>query len=608
MKAPNHRLNRSVFFLLVSVLALALTSPIASHAGQLDATFGTGGKVTTPGSSGGTGADVGTCTAVQGDGKVLVAGSADNGTDDTLAVLRYTAGGVLDAGFGTGGKAIPSVDGIMLARAMGMALQSDGKIVVAGYANVATVNVVIVLRFHGDIATGTPGTLDAGFGTGGYVTTAIGSDAFANGVALQADGKIVVTGGAHTGSHYGFMVARYTASGVLDTSFAGTGFLSTVFSGGDAVGYGVAVQGDGKIVLAGYSNDGTKNYITVMRYHGDIATGTPGNLDSGFNGGGTMTMTVGVDGAVGESVALQSDGKILVCGYGFTVGSTNNFALVRLTTAGALDTSFAGTGQVLTSLIAGERSEARGVAVAPDGKIIVAGNVSRGGKQNFAVARYHADAATGTPGTLDATFGSGGKVVTSFGASTDVARGVAVGSDGKIVAAGQSYQGSVNKNDFAAARYLPTGTVDRDFDGDGNMDLILQNGVGQIAVWYLDGSGVVTSGAFVSASALGDWRVACTGDFDGDGNADLILQNGVGQIAAWYLNGSGAVTSGAFVSASALGDWRVACTGDFDGDGNADLILQNGVGQIAAWYLNGSGAVTSGAFVSASALGDWRVH
>jgi hypothetical protein len=146
-----------------------------------------------------------------------------------------------------------------------------------------------------------------------------------------------------------------------------------------------------------------------------------------------------------------------------------------------------------------------------------------------------------------------------------------------------------------------------DLNGDGNTDFVFQNTVGQIYVWYLDGSGGATSGAFLYSSGLGDWRIAGLADLNGDGNTDLVFQNDAGQIYVWYLDGSGGVTSGAFIFTGGLGDWKIAGLADFNGDGIADIVFQNNAGQIYAWYLDGSGGVTSGAFLYSSRLGDWKI-
>ena len=147
----------------------------------------------------------------------------------------------------------------------------------------------------------------------------------------------------------------------------------------------------------------------------------------------------------------------------------------------------------------------------------------------------------------------------------------------------------------------------RDYNSDNIADLIFQNNVGQIAVWYMSAGGFYTSSAYVSASGLGDWRIVGTADMNGDGITDLIFQNNAGQISAWIMNASGSYTSSTYLSTAGLGDWRIAATADLNGDGNTDLIFQNNAGQIAVWYMNGFGSYLSSTYLSTAGLGDWRL-
>src|SRR5207302_1575331 len=114
----------------------------------------------------------------------------------------------------------------------------------------------------------------------------------------------------------------------------------------------------------------------------------------------------------------------------------------------------------------------------------------------------------------------------------------------------------------------------RDFNGDAKPDLLLQNNAGQIAVWYLNGSGATSASAFLFSGGLGDWRVKGAVDLNSDGNADLVFQNNAGQIAVWYMNGSGGVASSSFLFSGGLGDWKIAGAADINGDGNTDLLFQ----------------------------------
>jgi hypothetical protein len=146
-----------------------------------------------------------------------------------------------------------------------------------------------------------------------------------------------------------------------------------------------------------------------------------------------------------------------------------------------------------------------------------------------------------------------------------------------------------------------------DLNSDGIADIILQNNAGQVYVWYMTSAGTIASGAFVFSGGLGDWKVKGAADVNSDGKADLILQNNAGQIFAWYMNGQGAIASGAFIYSGGLADWKLAAAVDLNGDGNADLTFQNNAGQLFTWYMNGSGAIASSGYLYAGALGDWRL-
>ena len=209
--------------------------------------------------------------------------------------------------------------------------------------------------------------LDTSFGTGGMVTTDIGSSTtdYGYSVAIQSDGKIVVAGV----SGDNFALARYTAAGTLDATFGTGGKVTTDFGGGDAI-WSVAIQSDGKIIAAGYSN----NNFALARYT------AAGALDLSFDTDGKVTTDFGSTDRA-HSVAIQSDGKIIVAGY-----SNNNFALARYTTSGAIDLSFDTDGMVTTDF--GGTDQAHSVAIQSDGKVVAAGVSVVAANYNFALIRY----------------------------------------------------------------------------------------------------------------------------------------------------------------------------------------------------------------------------
>jgi uncharacterized delta-60 repeat protein len=392
-------------------------------ASLLDSAFGTGGKVITP-----VGADWNYASgmALAADGKIVVAGYSSSTGNDDFAVARYNSDGSLDATFDGDGKLTTSIGATSDDRAYGVAVQADGKIVVVGVGG----SHFAVVRYLSN------GTLDPTFGTGGKVTTSVGSysDA-ASSVALQADGKIVVAGWANSGQGNDFAVARYNVDGSLDTSFGGDGAVTAVIGSRDDMPYFLAIQKDGKIVLAGQSLDSSRySQIALARFNPD------GTLDTSFDGDGRITTSMGWSNDKADWVTVQADGRILVAGT-----SGYHAALLRYNADGTLDTSFDGDGKLAASF---GGSQDYGVAVAQlaDGKIVVAGSSSTsGGDYDFALARFNSD------GTPDTGFADGGKLVTSMGAKSDYACAMAVQPDGKIVVSGYTYNGSTY--DFSLVRY-----------------------------------------------------------------------------------------------------------------------------------------------------------
>ena len=407
---------------LAACLAIQVTPALAAP-GDLDPTFGTGGK--TKMNFDNKFAE-GVSMALQSDGKIVVAGTAEYLNDD-FAVVRYNTDGSPDSTFGSGGKVTTPIQGYE-DWGRSVVIQSDGKIVVAGYSDNGSTYDFALVRYQVN------GSLDPTFGGGdGKAALSFWFDK-ASSVALQSDGKILAAGG--TGSGAGdsiFMVGRFNADGTTDTTFSGALGLAVVNFGATTTSFAnaVAVQGDGKIVLAGYVVEGGLKEFALARF---LPGGGP---DPTFGPGGMVILNVGQYNNGANSVVVQGDGKLLVGGYSDN-GSGQNFVLLRLSQSGILDPTF-GTAGVVTTDISGTEDACTSVAVQSDGKIVAAGYAERpsDGMPQFAVVRYTAQ------GVLDTTFGNMGKVTTDY---TGQGRSVAVQSDGKILVAGGS--------DFMVARYI----------------------------------------------------------------------------------------------------------------------------------------------------------
>ena len=432
--------------------------------GRLDQGFGTHGEVITNVPGPATVFTVG--DAIQADGKIVELGTASVfGPDGTIhqdfALTRFNADGSVDTRFGNDGSVLTDF-GTGTNVAAGIVIQPDGKIVVAGTIE-GTINGEFVQDF-GLARYNTDGTLDRGFGTRGEVITDFGPDtsATAAGVALGPNGTIVV-GGSASGfdSDDNFFqdlaVARYNSRGALDRSFGMGGEVLTSLGPDTSVtASGVAVGPGGKIVVAATAVDPDtfNNEIAVVRYN------VNGTLDTSFGTGGEVITALGPDTSLTVAgLALQTNGKILVAATftDFDTGDTE-FALVRYNQNGGLDSTFGNGGEVLTSFGADVSAFAAGVAIEPNGQIVVVGTFQEFGdagvSSGIALARYNVD------GSLDQNFGTGGEVLTAFDPSLQVsAAGVAIAPDGEIIVAATSDVEGVPS--FTLVSYVGTKTSRR---------------------------------------------------------------------------------------------------------------------------------------------------
>ena len=358
-------------------------------------------------------------------------------------------------------------------------------------------------------AAAAPGQLDPSFGAGGTVVTEFPSSySGARAVAVQADGGIVAAGFAHTNNSIisDFALTRYDASGALDPTFGTGGRVRTDFGGRFDEALAVAVQPDGRVVMAGNSSDANGSDMAVARYNSD------GLLDTSFDGDGMALVDFGSE-ASARAVALQPDGRIVLAGgVSQPVGGgccVSDFALVRLTSVGVLDSSFDGDGRVVTDFLAGAdngHDVAQAVRVQADGRIVAAGaGVAGVVSVDFAVARYLAD------GSLDLTFSDDGLVTTDFVGYFDEIRDLAVDTGGRIVTGGQSCEFPGNSDevcDFGLARYTANGTLDRRFGRKGRIRTDL---------------GADLSEGIRGVVVQADGRIVAAGDTSGPGASDVGL-------------------------------------------------------------------------------------
>ncbi len=400
----------------------------------LDLSFGTAGMATLERFGGDRSG-----MALQADGKIVMVG----GTFADFILARFNADGSIDRSFGIDGKVTTDMgSGLRQEEALAVAIQSDGKIVVAGHTAIDATPpardpspTFALARYNSD------GSLDTTFGSGGKVSDNVNGQAYA--VAIQGDGKIVVAGefsfDSINGSDFSdFTVARFNPNGTLDLAFggSGTGQVATDIGSATNSARNLVLQPNGAIVVSGkpQGDQAGFDHTDVARYNAN------GTLDSSFGSGGKLTLA-GVD--VGQGLARQPDGKFVLAGS-VAVGSSTRFALMRLNADGSTDSSFGSAGTVSTAFAV--NAAATGVALQGDGKIVAVGTTVLAVNPNFVVARYNAD------GSTDTGFGSDGNLSIDFFGFTDIGESVLVQPDGKIVVGGQARN---NFDGYGLARINP---------------------------------------------------------------------------------------------------------------------------------------------------------
>jgi uncharacterized delta-60 repeat protein len=413
------------FSIFTFAIVLCAANYAQAQAGSLDPTFGTGGIFSSPTTRGSASA-----IAIQSDGKIVVAGGgvANNGFADIL--FRLNTNGTLDSTFGSGGLVtIDNEDGFFA-----LAIQPNGKIVAAGEGNSGTAgSIVQVARFNSN------GSLDKSFGTGGFTTTtAIPFTPFNATVALglQSNGDLLVAASSPG------LLARFTSSGQLDTTF-GTGGIANLANVGPALTdtapslpTKVIALADGKILVSAGVPGPTPAAVAsvVSRYNSN------GSLDTTFGAAGMAASVVSA-----SAMALESNGRIVIAGAvtsKVNVPPASNdvgFGIVRYTANGNVDTTFGTGGAAIVDFgAAAPLSGPFAVAIQSNGDV-VAGGAAALGPENSSVNSAFGLIRVTSSGVLDTTFGSDGIVITTIQSGSPVfsfVTGLAIQSDGKIVAAG----------------------------------------------------------------------------------------------------------------------------------------------------------------------------
>ncbi len=457
--------NIAVLFFSVCVL---LTFS-RSEAVTLDTSFGTSGSGVTL-TDFMVGNDQAYALAVQEDGKILAAGYTNAGqeTENTnIALVRYTSSGGKDTSFGVDGEAV--IDLADNDAALAIALQTDGQVLLAGYATSNGREEIALIRLSAD------GFNDAAFQNTAETTLRglVEDKSVAYGVAVQEDGKIVVAGRVgEEGSKQAF-VLRLNEDGSSDNSFGNEG-ISIVAGEFQSAAKAILLGEDGTILLAGWKQIDDKTYASLFSFS------TAGDLDSGFGNDGIASLVLTGSECMGNAIALQEDGKIILAGYADD-GSGKEMFLARYDTVGVLDAEFGTGGLVIQDLE--YASEVYDVAIGIDGIIYAAGYGSNTNNLDVLLAQVDADgnlvsfsmtpASEGDDAFGDATISvnsleidegslasddsaqevetASGVRLTEVGASDDIAQALKILEDGAVLAAGSADNG--DNADFALIRF-----------------------------------------------------------------------------------------------------------------------------------------------------------
>ncbi len=513
------------------IVLLASVSNFAAAPGSLDPTFGVGGKVardfTDPVYIQG--------VTVQTDGKIVITGLATNGSTRDFLVMRLNANGEYDPTFGTNGIVYTDISG-RYDDPYAVVVQNDGKIVVAGTSSTGGWGDIVFVRYLPN------GSLDPTFDSDGILLLNSFPGFVGDGIttlAIQPDGKILGGGRVETD----FLLVRINLDGTLDGNFGNGGIVVTNSSGFADNLRDVAILPDGKILAAGGSGR-----CVVARYNSN------GSLDAAYGAGGLFIMNAGFLTEC-KGIATQVDGKAVISGY--ASNARNNSLVARLNANGSLDTTFAGTGMIVSNLSQSSWDNSCDIAVQPDGKILAAGSSGQSDVYDFSVARYN------TNGTLDPTFGASGISLSVTPDNESATRAVIYGD--KLVVVGDA--GGIVASPFGIrfARYnlTATPTASSDFDGDGTPDYAVFRP--STSNWYILRSSD-NSVQILQFGANGD--VPLDGDLDGDGRTDLaIFRPSVGQ---WWVNRS---SSGSAFAVQFGQSTDKPTVSDYDKDGRTDIAF-----------------------------------
>ena len=420
---------------------------------------------------------------IQPDGKLIITSVKlyNNDTNYFVGVERYTEDEVIDTAFGTEGLAATSF-GMGRSVPSSVALQADGKIVVSCTYDQSTVVTMGVVRFNAN------GTLDTGFDGDGKVLTPFGAGSSGQGmqVFINAEGKIIMGATVYLSDTSHFAVVKYNTNGSLDTSFDGDGKALT--SLGNWQDYStinsIARLPDGKFLMACTTGDYNLEAtgFVLKKFNSDT---TP---DTGFGTGGVVSTTLGMSLNEVNAAAVTTDGTIFAVGSSRYEAFNNlsDFAIAKYDSSGNLDATLDADGKLITTFEKGN-DRVKTLLVLPNDKIIAVGTSAYRQANNayitdIALSKYNSD------GSLDTTFGTSGKVLSNFDDHRNTVVTAALQADGKILVINSYW---ISYNTYELIRYNANGSLDTQFGTNGKVVLAEPGTI----LYQPDGKIIIAGGA-----------------------------------------------------------------------------------------------------------------
>jgi len=398
--------------------------------------------------------------------------------------------------------------------------------------------------------------LDPHFGVDGTALADFGGSDQGYAMVVENDGSILMAGRAWHNDQYDFGVVHFNADGTLDTSFGQGGMATADLGSPFDAAYAMDVQTNGKIVVVGQTDDGTSYNFGMVRFNGD------GSLDSGFGVNGVVTTDFAANYDIAYGVVVHASGKITVAGTATDENYHFRFGLAQYNSNGSLDDTFGANGQVMTAF-GDHDTEAYTIMKGGGGSFVVGGYAYDfdSGTTDVAMAKYNSD------GSLDASFGAGGMVVSNLGMDDETIRALSMDGDGNILAAGNG------GGDFLVARYSSSGVIDSSFGNGGKVFVDFVGGYDVAHAVAVSGDKILVAGM---ADMMGDMNIgvvslnangSANSDFGNNGVLSLDLGSWDDEATGMAVENNGNLLLGGFmVNPNGDYDYVVAHYGTFADD------------------------------------------